>query len=114
MTMTAALILDAYRELNARKLFWISLFLSGVVVAAFGTVGINARGWSVLWFDVPSIVNTSVVTPEAFFKLVFSNFGVDWWLNCLAIVLALISTAGIFPDFIAGGSIDLYLSRPIG
>ena len=28
-------------------------------------------------------------------------------------ILALISTASIFPDLIAGGSIDLYLSKPI-
>ena len=31
MTQTMAIFLDAYRELNSRKLFWITLILSGVV-----------------------------------------------------------------------------------
>ena len=50
---------------------------------------------------------------EIFYKLVFSNYGVGFWLNWLAMVLALISTAGIIPDLIAGGSVDLYLCKPI-
>ena len=33
MTQTLALLVDAYRELNARKMFWISLIISGVVIA---------------------------------------------------------------------------------
>jgi hypothetical protein len=110
---TAALLLDAYRELNAKKMFWVTLVISGVVVAAFATVTINDRGWSVLGINVPSFVNTTLVPREMFYKLVFSNYAVGWWLNWLAIVLALISTAGIIPDFIAGGSVDLYLSKPV-
>ncbi len=37
-----------------------------------------------------------------------------FWLTWIATILALISTAGIFPDLLSGGSIDLYLSKPIG
>jgi hypothetical protein len=110
---TAALFLDAYRELNAKKMFWVTLVLSGLVVAAFATVTIDDRGWSIFWIHVPSFVNTTLVPPGMFYKLVFGTYAVGWWLNWLAIILALISTAAIFPDFIAGGSVDLYLSKPI-
>ena len=32
MTQTLALLLDAYRELNAKKLFWVVLAISLIVV----------------------------------------------------------------------------------
>jgi ABC-type transport system involved in multi-copper enzyme maturation permease subunit len=113
MTQTAALFLDAYRELNAKKMFWISLVISGLVVAAFAVVGINARGFTILWYEFQSEFNTRVVPSAAFYKILFSSLGVGTWLNWIGIILALVSTAGIIPDFIAGGSVDLYLSRPI-
>ncbi|GAG24227.1 unnamed protein product, partial [marine sediment metagenome] len=43
-----------------------------------------------------------------------TTLGIGFWLSWLATILALISTAGIFPAFIASGSIDLVVSRPIG
>ncbi len=115
MTQTLALFLDAYRELNARKLFWITLVLSALVVAAFGLVGINENGLRVIaWdLDIPGL-NSSVIKPETFYKLMFTNFGINFWLAWIATILALVSTAGIFPDFISAGSIDLVLCKPIG
>ena len=44
---------------------------------------------------------------------IFSDFIVAVWLSWIAIILALISTCTIFPDFLAGGAIDLVLSKPI-
>ncbi|NRA58263.1 MAG: hypothetical protein HRU13_09155, partial [Phycisphaerales bacterium] len=41
---TLALMIDAYRELCAKKLFWITMILSTIVVAAFAMVGINETG----------------------------------------------------------------------
>src|SRR5262249_7835734 len=38
---------------------------------------------------------------------------VGFWFTWLASLLALISTAGIFPDFLASGSIDLFLAKPL-
>ncbi len=42
MIQTLALLNAAYRELNARKLFWVTMGLSLLIVAAFAAVGINA------------------------------------------------------------------------
>jgi ABC-type transport system involved in multi-copper enzyme maturation permease subunit len=114
LTQTGAIFLDAYRELNAKKMFWITLVLSWVIVAVFATVSINAQGFSVLWFNFTNIYNTTMIPAPMFFLFLFSHFGVGWWLNRIAIILALVSTAGIIPDFIAGGAVDLYLSKPIG
>ena len=113
LTQTAALFFDAYRELNAKKMFWITLILSCVVVGVFATTGINTKGFTVLWFEFPHMINTTLISQADFYKFAFSALGVGWWLNVFAIVLALVSTAGIIPEFVTGGSVDLYLSKPI-
>lgn len=44
MRQTWAILFDAYRELNAKKLFWITLALSGLVVVAFAMVSLTPKG----------------------------------------------------------------------
>ncbi|MFG0252311.1 MAG: ABC transporter permease [Phycisphaerales bacterium JB038] len=115
MMQTLAILHDAYRELNAKKLFWIVLALSGVVVLAFAALGLNEEGIELLWWTIPvAIFNTDVMSEETFYKLTFHNLGIGLWLTWIATILALVSTASIIPDFISSGSIDLMLSKPIG
>ncbi|MGD9689329.1 MAG: hypothetical protein AB7K52_08035 [Phycisphaerales bacterium] len=115
MIQTWAMIVDAYRELNARKLFWVTLGISVLVVAAQASLGISEKGVTLLWFEFPfPIFNSTVVEPAAFHKLVFYTFGYSIWLTWAATILALISTASIIPDFVSSGSIELSLSKPVG
>lgn len=111
LTQTLAIFHDAYRELNAKKMFWIVLALSALVVVAFAGVGIAPAG-DVTIFGVRTPFDTPG-DPGDYYKSIFLGFGVSLWLSFIASVLALISTASIFPDFISGGSIDLYLSKPL-
>jgi len=113
MSQTAALFVEAYRELNAKKLFWITLVLSLVFAAAIAALGIHEDGISVFWFQLDFPLSTTVMSEETFYKLVFVNIGIGLWLAWIAAILALVSTAQIFPDFISGGSIELALSKPI-
>lgn len=115
MTQTLALFLDAYRELNAKKLFWITLILSGLVVCVFAAFGINKVGITFLhWeIDTKGKLTSDVIPPAKFYMFVFTNVAIPWWFSIGAGILALVSTASIFPDFIAGGSIELTLSKPI-
>ena len=41
LTQTKAIFLDAYRELNAKTLFWLTLALNFLVVVLFASLGIN-------------------------------------------------------------------------
>jgi hypothetical protein len=107
MSQSSAIFLDAYRELNAKRLFWVTLILSAVIVGAFALLGITPTGLKLVTYDI------EIRDPAYWYKWVFSIV-VGFWVAWGAVVLALISTAGIFPDFMAGGSIDLYFSRPIG
>lgn len=114
LTQTWALVMDAYRELNAKKLFWITLVLSGLLVLAFAAVGINAQGLTIFHWEVPFGLNTTVMTKEFFYKqLLFTNLGVRLWLAWGAAILALISTAGMIPDFVTGGALPVMLAKPV-
>jgi hypothetical protein len=107
---TLAIFRDAYRELNAKKLFWIVLLLSGVVVLVFAAAGVRDEKLTLLWVETPFPMP---VTPGEFYRELFVTLGITSWLTFGATILAIISTASAFPDFITGGSIDLYLSKPI-
>ncbi|HWE04022.1 MAG TPA: hypothetical protein VG326_16575 [Tepidisphaeraceae bacterium] len=112
MRQTVALIVDAYRELNYKKLFWITLILSAVVVLSFLGVNINDHGLIIFGKAWP-VPHMAMLDRAVFYRLLFLVLGVDIWLTWAATILALVSTAGIFPDLLTGGSIDLYLSKPI-
>jgi ABC-type transport system involved in multi-copper enzyme maturation permease subunit len=114
-TQTLALLVDAYRDLQARKLFWITLILSLLVSGVFAFVGIDPTGLTIFGKHLRGVpINSVIITPADFYKLAFTTFAIPLWLGFLATILALVSVGGIFPDMISSGSIDLYLSRPIG
>ncbi|XOV75482.1 MAG: ABC transporter permease [Phycisphaerales bacterium] len=58
-------------------------------------------------------MNSELVDAATFYKSIFTGFGVRFWLSIIATVLALVTTAGMIPDFISGGSIELMLSKPV-
>jgi hypothetical protein len=117
MRSFAALLLDSYRELNSKKLFWVILGISAIVVLFYGSIGFNDQGITML-FGLTSVENPllakGTVFSEILYRSIFSSFMVGLWLAWIATILALISTTSVFPDFVAGGSIDLVLSKPLG
>ncbi len=114
MRQTLALFVDAYRELNAKKMFWITMGLSVLVVVAVASVGINTRGVTVLWWTIDSkVANSSRMTAPTFYRFIYASLAIPLWLTWGATILALISTSSIIPDFVSGGAIELSLSKPI-
>ena len=111
---TRALTVDAYRDLNSRALFWIVLILSALAAAACLAIGFGPKGISVFGKQLFPLPNTNTMAAADFYKGLFINAGVKFWITWAATILALISTAGIIPDLITGGSVDLYLSKPVG
>ncbi|MDB5303571.1 MAG: family transporter protein [Phycisphaerales bacterium] len=108
MTQTLALFFDAYRDLNSRKLFWVTLSISVALVLALALFGVDADGISFLRW------HWDVYEPQFYYRaVILLGFVIGLWLSWGAVILALVSTAGIFPDLIAGGAIDLYLSKPM-
>ena len=115
LIQTWAMVVDAYRELCARKLFWITMGLSALVVIIFAIIGIDKDGVYLLWFKMPfSNVNTDILSKDLFYIGLFQNLGIGIWLSWIATILALVTTAGFFPNMIEAGSIEVHLSKPIG
>lgn len=114
MRATLALLIDAYRELNAKKLFWITMAISLLIVLVYAAAGIDERGLTFLHWHIPAPFTSKLVPPALFYKFVFAKLGIPYWLTWGAMILALISTASIIPDFVLGGAVELTLSKPIG
>ena len=112
-----ALLIDAYKQLSAAKLFWVTVGISVLVVVCYGSVGFNEQGISVLfgaWEIESEQLRSGSPWARGLYIGIFSSFLVKIWLAWIAIILALISTCSIFPEFVHSGSIELTISKPIG
>jgi ABC-2 family transporter protein len=114
VVQTWAQFVSAYRELNARKLFWVALALNAVVIGAVAAIGVDDSGISVLGYQlgIPG-VNAKTFPDGKLYKIIITTVGVSFWLSWLSTILALLSTASMFPDLATGG-VDTMLSKPIG
>ena len=114
LRQTVAMFVDAYRELAAGKLFWITLVLSTIVAAAFAAVGIDEKGMTALWFRLDFIpVNSETFPPDLLYKFLFFQLGMNVWLAWIATILGLVTTAGIIPSLVSSGVIDSMVAKPI-
>lgn len=116
MTQTLALLLDTYRELNAKKLFWITLILSAVVAGSFFLIGLTDTGLKIAVWEIETQamgISSETVDAGNFYKWIFSDLAIRFWLGIAAAALAIISTASFFPDIMKPGAIDLLLTKPI-
>ncbi len=111
-----AMLIDSLRYLRSRYLFWIVLALSALVaVALFATYSFTPDGIQILWFspiDNEALAEGSM-GKEIFLKGLFNSYFVKIWLGWGAMILALISTASLIPDFISDGAVEINLSKPI-
>lgn len=114
LRQTRALLVDSYRELSSKKLFWLTLILSALVVLAFAAVRLTDDGIKLLFWEFEvEFLNRQTLEPADFYTRLFVHFGIGFWLAWLASILALVSTAGLFPDMLATGSVELSLTKPI-
>ena len=94
-----ALLIDAYRQLSAAKLFWLTLGLSFIVVLAFGSISFNESGMTI-FYGLSTIendmINEGSPWARGLYVGIYSNFLVTIWLSWIATVLALIETKSTF------------------
>ena len=111
-----AVMIDALRLLRARVLFWVTLGISGFAALIYLSIGFTETGVSVLFglaeFENEFLVKGSPLT-EQFYLALFGMFIVNIWLSWIAIILALISCAPVFPEFMQEGSAGAVLSKAI-
>lgn len=112
---TAAMLLDAYRQLNSRFMFWLCMIITLTIVGIFAVIGVKEVAGSprltLLWWELPFPAMAG--NAAELYRYLFVVWGIDIWLTSAGLFLALVSTAGMIPDLLSSGSIELYLSRPI-
>jgi ABC-type transport system involved in multi-copper enzyme maturation permease subunit len=116
MRIFLTIIIDSIRLLRARALFWISLGISVLVALLYLSIGFDEQGMTLLFgafnLDIPFLTKGSEGA-ELVYLGMFRNFIVAWWLTWIAIVIALVSCAPIFPEFMNEGSAGVALSKPV-
>lgn len=116
MRIFLTIITDSVRLLRARALFWISLGISVLVALLYLSIGFDDQGMTLLFgafnLDIPFLTKGSEGA-ELVYLGIFRNFIVAWWLTWIAIVIALVSCAPIFPEFMSEGSAGVALSKPV-
>jgi ABC-type transport system involved in multi-copper enzyme maturation permease subunit len=117
MRAALAILGDSFRLLQARRLFWIALAISMLVALVYASIGFNERGMTVFFgwkeFENP-FLQAGKPEAAAFYTMLFTDVIARFWLAWFAVALALLSTANIFPEFLAEGSIGISLSKPVG
>jgi len=117
MRQELTLLLDSFRLLQAKRLFWVALGISGLVGLVYASIGFTPTGMS-MWFGLQSfdnpLIRAGTAEAEAFYLLLFTDLIVRFWLAWFAVALALISTSSIFPEFLREGAVEMLLSKPLG
>jgi ABC-type transport system involved in multi-copper enzyme maturation permease subunit len=113
---TAAILLDSWRLLMSRKLFWITLAINLLIVLVYGSIGFTPTGVSIgfgLWTIESDVYRLGAPIAKDLYTGILSAVIVSLWLSWVAVALGLVSTASIFPDFLADGAVDMVLARPL-
>jgi len=116
MRQVGLILLDSVRFLRSSSLFWIALGLSALTsILLFGLIDFEPEGWRVLWFSTneSEILFEGSEAARSFVSWLFGGALMWWWLTWIAILVALISTASVMPEFLSSGAIDLVLARPM-
>lgn len=111
-----AIIVDSFRESRDRKIFWVMLLMTAIIVLAMASVGF--QGDRVTFFFGSLSTETDQFNPLVemgrtrivglvVYLIVTLLFG---WAG---IILMLVATASFFPHFLERGVIDTVLAKPI-
>lgn len=120
----ATLIIDSFRESVDRKIFWVIVAITLLVLLTMTSISFHADRVSLLFGAWE--LETGVVDPDtgagrydpatALGRRNIASVAVgigDTLMGTLGIILSLIATAGFLPSFLERGAIDVVLSKPM-
>jgi len=108
------ILLDSFRMLKSKAIFWVTLGISMLVALVYLSLGFTDQGVSVLFgayvFENDLIKKGSPMA-ELFYIGIFAKYIAEWWLSWIAVLLGLISCGAIFPDAMKEGSAGVLLTK---
>ncbi len=111
-----AIVVDSIRESLDRKIFWVILMITGLVVLTMASVAFNGDRVSFLFglweatterFNPVTSVGRSRILGFVVYLLLMTGLG---WIGT---ILAVIATSSFFPTMLQRGTIDVLVSKPI-
>ena len=111
-----ALIVDSFREARDKKLFWVLLFISALAIGVLAAIGFNDQGLSLffgLWTMPDPVYTAGSPAATGLMARFVTDFLVDTYIGWIGVLVCLIATAGVFPQFMERGNIDVTLSKPM-
>jgi len=106
------ILLDSLRMLKSTAIFWVTLGISLLVALIYLSIGFDDEGMS-LFFGLAPIENEFFKkgTPqsETLYVAIFTKLIAEYWLSWIAVLLALISCASIFPEALKEGSVYSFM-----
>lgn len=116
MVQVLTLLVDSFRMLLARRLFWVSVILSSLLALVYLSIQLEPNGVSLFFgakFIENPVLKSGSAEGEYFYVTLFTTYLNRYWLGSGAILLALISTVSVFPEFTRPGAIEVSLSKPV-
>ena len=109
------LLLESYRGLRSETIFWVTVGFSVLVATLFLSIGFNEKEISFL-FGATNIKSDfsgsgTRLVQEVVYIMIFTNLIAGGWLTFIAIILALISCASIFPDAMKEGAAGMLMTK---
>ena len=102
--------------LRARVIFWVTMAISALVALMYLSIGFSETGVTIFGYEAfeSDVLNSTSPMAETFYVGLFSKFIAGLWLSWIAIILALISCASIFPDTMNEGSAGVVMTKALG
>ncbi len=111
-----ALIRDSFRESRDKKIFWVMFVVSTVAACVPAAIGFDKEGFSFFFGLLKKPSATYTAGSEAavsFMAAIVSDFLIETYIAWIGVAACLIATAGIFPNFMENGAIDVVVSKPL-
>ena len=111
-----ALIVDGLRESLDRKIFWVLVAITLVVVAAMCCIGFEEDGIVIMFgaakldtdaFNPTTQVGRTQIVGAMIYLVM------DIVLGWIGVILMIVATAGMFPSMLQRGAIDVLLAKPL-
>ena len=117
-----ALIVDSFRQSLDRKIFWVLVVITLLIVVTMASIGIEPGkvtflfgAWEVdtAYFTIVAATTGSAGLDESKIASLIVYGMLDNVVGTLGILLAIIATASFLPNFLEQGTIDVVLAKPM-
>lgn len=111
-----ALIVDSLRDARDRKIFWVLVGLTLLIVLLMLSIGFEGDRVSILfglWESQTDYYSPLSASGRSHIVAFVVYGAMDSFLGWIGILLMIIATAGVFPALMQGGAIDVLLAKPI-